>query len=535
MNHYFSVLDQAVLAVYFVCTMGIGVYFWRRSQSTEGFTAASRSLPGWVCGLSIFATYLSSISFLALPGKAFVADWNSFVFSLSLPLATWIAVQWFLPYYRRSGEVSAYANLEHRFGPWARTYAGTFYLLTQIARMGTVMYLMALPLNILLGWDLTTVILITGASVTAYAFVGGLVAVIWADALQAMVLIVGAVVCVIVMLAGLPEGPQQVFTIAAEHHKFSLGSFRLSTLESTFWVVLIYGLFINLQNFGIDQSYVQRYVASRSNREARKSVWLGGLIYVPVSALFFFIGTTLFAYYQTHPADMRDVKTIVARQALQQEGFFETDPSYEQALEDKQAVLTEADIGDKVFPHFIGAKLPQGLTGLLIAAVFAAAMSTVSTSLNSSATLIMTDFYQRYMVPKATERQRMRVLHGATVVWGILGTAIALCFTRVASALDTWWMLASIFSGGIVGLFLLGMISKQASNVGAAAGVCLGALVICWMVLSQQAWWPASMAHLKNPMHNYMTIVIGTLTILLTGLAVTWVAAVSKLLQGRAS
>jgi len=532
MNEYFGVLDQGVLAVYFVCTMGIGVFFWKRSRSTEGFTAASRSLPGWVCGLSIFATYLSSISFLALPGKAFVADWNSFVFSLSLPLATWIAVRWFLPYYRKSGEVSAYANLEHRFGPWARTYAGTFYLLTQIARMGTVMYLMALPMNILLGWDLTTVILITGLSVTVYAFVGGLVAVIWADALQAIVLTLGAVVCVIVLLAGLPEGPQQVFTLAAEHAKFSLGSFKPSVLESTFWVVLVYGLFINLQNFGIDQSYVQRYVASRSNKEARKSVWLGGLIYVPVSALFFFIGTSLFAYYHTHPTDLNEVKAIVARQTLQQDGLSETDSAYTTALEEKQATLTDTDIGDKVFPHFIGAKLPQGLTGLLIAAVFAAAMSTVSTSLNSSATLIMTDFYQRYMKPAASEKQRMRVLHSATIAWGILGTGIALCFTRVSSALDTWWMLASIFSGGIAGLFLLGMISKQANNAAAATGVCLGALVICWMVLSQQTWWPDSLAHLKNPMHNYMTIVVGTLTILVTGLCLT---LISKLVKGTSS
>lgn len=532
MNHYFGALDQAVLVVYFVCTMGIGVYFWRRSRSTEGFTAASRSLPGWVCGLSIFATYLSSISFLALPGKAFVTDWNAFVFSLSLPLATWVAVRWFLPYYRKSGEVSAYANLEHRFGPWARTYAGTFYLLTQIARMGTVMYLMALPMNILLGWDLTTVILITGVSVTAYAFVGGLVAVIWADALQAMVLTGGAVVCVIVLLCGLPEGPQQVFTLAAEHHKFGLGSFDVSVVESTFWVVLVYGLFINLQNFGIDQSYVQRYVASKSRREARKSVWLGGLIYVPVSALFFFIGTALFAYYHTHPSEMQEVKAIVAKEAVRQDGVGDTDATYAEALASKQASLTDEDIGDKVFPHFIGAKLPQGLTGLLIAAVFAAAMSTVSTSLNSSATLVMTDFYQRYFKPNATEIQRMRVLHGATVVWGILGTAIALCFTRVSSALDTWWMLASIFSGGIVGLFLLGMISKRATNAAAATGVCLCALVICWMVLSQQAWWPEALSDLRNPMHSYMTIVVGTLTILVTGLVLT---PLTRLLKGTSS
>ncbi|MCD6395511.1 MAG: sodium:solute symporter, partial [Planctomycetes bacterium] len=301
MQGYFSVIDWGVLAVYFVGTMSIGFYFYRRSRSTEGFTAAGRSLPGWVCGLSIFATYLSSISFLALPGKAYATNWNPFVFSLSLPIATWIAVHYFLPYYRASGEVSAYAHLEKRFGPWARGYVSLFYLLTQLARMGVVMYLIALSLYVLLDWDIYAIILIIGASVTLYAFVGGIVAVIWADALQAIVLMIGAGVCSLIMLFGMPQGPGQVFAIAAEHDKFSLGSFGMSLAAPTFWVVLVYGVVINLQNFGIDQSYIQRYIASKSDKEARKSIWLGGLLYVPVSALFFFIGTQLFAYYQTHP------------------------------------------------------------------------------------------------------------------------------------------------------------------------------------------------------------------------------------------
>ena len=207
MQNHFTGVDWAVLAAYFVGTMSIGVYFYSRSRSTEGFTAAGRSLPGWVCGLSIFATYLSSISFLALPGKAFVGNWNAFVFSLSLPIATWIAVRWFMPFYRRSGEVSAYAHLERRFGSWARVYASLFYLLTQIARMGAVMYLMALALSVPLNWDIRTIIVVTGVSVTVYTFVGGIVAVIWADALQALVLMVGAVVCVGGDALGAARGP----------------------------------------------------------------------------------------------------------------------------------------------------------------------------------------------------------------------------------------------------------------------------------------------------------------------------------------
>lgn len=486
MSHHFAPADWFVLAVYFVGTMSIGFYFWYRqkSRSMEGFTVASRALPGWVVGLSIFATYLSSISFLALPGKAFSANWNPFVFSLSLPIATWIAVVWFVPYYRKSGEISAYAHLEHRFGPWARVYASLFYLLTQIARMGAVMYLMALPLSVLLGWDIRTIILLTGVSVTVYSFIGGIVAVIWADAMQAMVLMLGAAVCIVVMLFDMPEGPGQVLSIAAEHNKFSLGSFGPSIADATFWVVLVYGLFINLQNFGIDQSYVQRYIASGSDGEARKSLWLGGLLYVPVSAVFFFIGTALFAFYTTHESDLQEVRRVVAVQHLNNKGILPDSVDYENRLTETAAELSDREIGDKVFPHFIGKHLPMGMTGLLIAAVFAAAMSTVSTSLNSSATLLMSDYYKRFFRPAATESQSMMVLYASTIVWGALGTGMAMMLVQLTeNVLDIWWELSSIFSGGILGLFLLGMVSRV-KNPAAVTGVIVGALVIAWMVFS---------------------------------------------------
>ena len=516
MGSHFSTIDWVVLAAYFAATMGVGFYFYRRTRSTEGFTAGGRSLPGWVCGLSIFGTYLSSISFLGLPGKAYAANWNPFVFSLSLPVATWAAVRYFLPYYRRTGEVSAYAHLEHRFGPWARIYAGVFYLLTQLARMGAVTYLMALPLSVMLGWDIRTIILITGVSVTLYTLVGGIVAVIWTDALQSVVLIGAAVVCAAVMLLGMPQGPGQIFSIASAHDKFSLGSFSLSVAEPTFWVVLIYGVTMNLQNFGIDQNFVQRYIVSRSDREARKSIWLGGLLYVPVSAVFFFIGTSLFAYYQAHPASLEDVRTAVAVQKLQTQGI---DPGM--AVNQAQFArtrdsLTTGEIGDKVFPYFIGAELPAGVTGLVVAGIFAAAMSTISASLNSSATLLMRDYYQRYINRAASERQLMRVLYGSTVIWGLLGTGVALLLIRVTSALDAWWTLSGIFGGGMLGLFLLGMISRRARNPAAIVSVILGILVICWMTLSKYLagrWEP-----LHSPLHAFLVPVLGTLTILLLGL-----------------
>ncbi len=531
MSTQFSSLDWIVLSLYFAGTMGIGFYFHNRSRSSEGFTAASRSLPGWVCGLSIFATYLSSISYLALPGKSYATNWNPFVFSLALPLATWIAVRKFLPLYRRSGEVSAYALLEHRFGAWARVYVSTFYLLMQIARMGVVMYLMALPIQVIFGWDIHTVILVTGVSVIVYAFVGGITAVIWADAIQAIVLMVGAVVCLFAIVLGMPQGPGQIFEIARNSDKFSLGSFEVSTVAvPTFWVVLFYGLFENLRNFGIDQSYVQRYIASSSDREARKSLWIGGLLYVPVSALFFFIGTALFAYYGTQPDEIQEVKYIVARQRLMQEDihpeYTQNDdgtrlfaPSYQARLDEKAQQLEAKDIGDRVFPYFIARHLPMGLTGLLVAAIFAAAMSTVSTSLNSSATLIMSDFYCRFIRREASDAQKMRVLHGSTIVWGIFGTGMALVLVRLTeSALDMWWMMAGILGGGMLGLFLLGVLTTRVRNTAALLATVFGTLVIAWMVISKTDYWPEAWSHLRSPFHAFMVSVVGSITIFLIGL-----------------
>jgi solute:Na+ symporter, SSS family len=484
---HFTTLDLIVLVGYFIGTLTLGFSFWRKSRTVSGFTAAEGSLPGWLIGLSILGTYVSSISFLALPGKAFASNWNSFVFSLSIPLAAWIGVRWFLPFYRHGGHISAYSHLEERFGKWARIYASACYLLTQVARIGVVTYLTALPMHVLLGWDIRLIILVTGLATTLYTFVGGIVGVIWTDAIQTVILMVGALVCAVLMLLGLPEGPGQVFTLAAEHQKFSLGSFALNLSEPTFWVVLVYGVVINLQNFGVDQNYVQRYHTSKSDAEARKSIWVGSLLYVPLSALFFFIGTALFAYYATHPEALPEVYRDPAR-------------------------------SDSVFPWFIVSVLPPGVTGLLVASIFAAAMSTISSSLNSTATIVLNDYYLRFFRPDAEEKPKMRMLYGTTIIMGVLGTGIALAMINVRSALDTWWTLAGIFGGGMLGLFLLGFLARSAGKAAGLTAVSIGVLVILWMSLSPK--WGGALAAWRSPFHSFLTIVFGTAALLLAGLLV---------------
>lgn len=514
----FGAVDWAVLVAYFVGILWLGLAFWRRNNSSEEFTAAGRSLPGWLCGLSIFATFLSSISYLALPGKAFVDNWNAFMFSVALPPAAFIAVRYFVPLYRKSGEVSAYSLLETRFGLWARLCASCFYLLYQIARIGVVMYLMALPMAVLFGWDIRTLIVVTGVIVTAYSFVGGIVAVIWADAVQAVVLLAGALLALWVILSGLPDGPSQAFQIAGDAGKFSLGDLSWSVSESTVWVVFAFGIFDNLRNFGVDQSYVQRYIAAKTNRDAARSVWVGALLYVPVSALFLFIGSSLFAYYSTHEAELLDVRRIVADQRIMQAGGDPESPDNVFERDRIAAELTNKDLGDRVFPHFIASHLPTGVRGLLIAAIFAAAMSTVSTSLNSSATLVMSDFFKRLFRPDAADGDCLWVLRLSTIAWGAFGTLMALALVRVTeSALDIWWLLSGVLGAIIVGLFLLGLLASNANGYQAVAPLIVAMLVVAYMAVSKSAYWPESLKAYESPFHPTLAIVVGPIVMVALG------------------
>jgi SSS family solute:Na+ symporter len=481
-----TILD---LIVFIVLTFGnviFGASFFFKNKTSDQFTSGGGKLPAWIVGMSIFATFVSSISFLALPGKAYMSNWNAFVFSLSIPFASILAVKFFVPLYRRLGSISAYNYLEIRFGAWARIYASTCYILTQLMRTGAILLLLALPLNALFGWNIKSIIIVTGIAVTIYSMLGGIKAVIWTDAIQGIVLITGAVVCAGILTFSMPEGPGQIFKIAAASHKFSLGEFGPSFRDSTFWVVLIYGLFINLQNYGIDQNYVQRYMTTSSLKEAKSSALFGSLLYIPVSLVFFYIGTSLYAYY-TANADLLP------------------------------AELKIPEAGDKVFPYFIVNNLPAGITGLLIASIFAAGMSTVSTSINSTATIILSDYYKRYINKDATEKSLMKVLYSASLIFGCLGIAVALALVGVESILDAWWALASIFSGGMLGLFLLGYLSDKVRNIDAVIGVIVGVLIIVWMSLSPVYFTEGTLLKFRSPFHSNLTIVLGTLAISLTG------------------
>jgi SSS family solute:Na+ symporter len=503
-------VDITIIVLYLLAMIGIGFYFSRKNKNADQFTKASGHIPGWALGLSFYATFLSSNTFLGVPGKAFGSNWNSYVFSLSMPLAAWVAAKYFVPFYRKSGEISAYTHLEHRFGPWARTYTMACFVLTQLARMGSIFFGIALTIEALTGIDMRTIMVVSGFCIITYTLLGGMEAVIWTEVVQAVIKTIGATAVLWLVISRMENGISDVFVIGKTNGKFSLGSFTLTDWStSTFWVVLLYGFFINLNNFGVDQNYVQRYHAARSEKEASHSIWLCVYWYLPVSLVFFFIGSALFAYFDQHPELIQHVKEQVA--------LAKNIPVNE---------LSPADYGDKVLPHFMVTSVPHGLLGLIIAAILSAAMSTISSGMNSSATVFLKDIYQPYIDKNITPRREMMVLYVSTATMGILAIIAGIAMIGVDSILDLWWKLAGIFSGGMLGLVLLGMLSRTAGNFEAKLATVIGAIVILWMTFSDRL--PDSLAAIRNPLHINMIIVVGTLSIFLAG------ALISRLRRQRA-
>lgn len=507
------------LVVIFLSLIGIVVFgstFVRKNRTSSDFMIAKNSVPGWVIGMSYLGTYLSSNTFIGVVGIAFGLNWNYFVFSLAIPVAILICAKYFVPFYRKGGEISAYSHMEKRFGPWARIYCVVCYLLIQFSRIATITFGVALALNGLTGWSISSIIIVSGVLITLYTVMGGIKAVIWTEVIQSVIMFLGALILLLVILWKIPGGAENAFKIASENSKFSLGSFKLSFAESTFWVVFLYGLFMNIKAFGFDQTYVQRYHTAKTDKAARKSLWVGGMLYVPISALFFFIGSMLFSYYQSQPQLMNDLKQRAAYSLLNEQVKVDDNATFEFQVESKAASMTVPDVADQALPHFMGSGLPIGVAGFIIAAIIAAAMSTLSVCLNSSSTIIYEDIYKRYIRPNPTEKSSMIVLRGGTIFVGAVGTIISLSMIGVQSILAVWWQLTGIFGGAMLGLFLLGFIVRKADKVTAIIAVSIGVLTILWITFSSK------LPHfLQSPFHTYMSVVISTLSMFIVGLVIS--------------
>jgi len=276
-------------------------------------------------------------------------------------------------------------------------------------------------------WNIATVIIVIGLITIVYTLLGGMEAVIWTDVMQSVIMIVGILFCAVSLSISVFSEPESLIQAAIDNHKFSFGSmkFTLASQEHLFdrtvWVMIIYGITEALRSLLADQNYVQKYCSVPSERDAKRSVWIAMLIYIPLTAIFLYIGTALFAFYSPGGHELGEGITK----------------------------------GEQIFPYYIATQVPAGLKGLIIAAIIAAAMSTVDSALNCSATVLLLDFYKRYLNPNIAEGASVRFLRLATVVWGVLGTGAALLMIRAKSILDVWWQISGIFGGALLGLFLL--------------------------------------------------------------------------------
>lgn len=445
MNYGLNSIDIVIILVYGLLLLGMGIYFFRKSKTSEHFMVAGRTIPAWAAGIAVMSTYTSSISYIAVPGKAFDDNWHPLIFALTAIPVAWFVTKFVIPHYRKNKIISVYSYLENRIGSWGRIYAAFSFLLFMIGRIAIILYLSSLLLSSFVDADIGTIIIIVGIITIIYTLMGGMEAVIWTDVLQSVIMIGGILFVGYLLTTAVFVAPENLIQNALEKNKFSLGDINFSFSDRTVWVMIIYGITENVRNLVADQNYTQKYSTVGTEKEAKKSVWVAMLIYLPLTAIFLFIGTALFAFYG---GEVHILNESITR-------------------------------GDEVFPYFIATELPAGIKGVLIAAIMAASMSTVDSALNSSATVFYIDFYKKYVVP-VDSGNSLNILRGSTVIWGILGIGFALLMINAKSALDVWWQISGIFGGGILGLFLLALYHVKISRIQGILSVAFSIIIIVW-------------------------------------------------------
>jgi len=443
---HFQPLDYIVLGAYLLALVAIGFYIAPREKSTEDFFLAGRRVPWWAAGLSIFGTQLSAITFLSIPATVFATDWVPFLANMCIVLVAPVVVYFYLPFFRRLNVTTAYEYLERRFNLAVRLFGSVSFILYQLGRMGIVVLLPALALSAVSGIGVTASILIMGVLATFYTVLGGIEAVIWTDVLQVLVLMGGAVLCLGVMAAETTGGLTGLVAQGAADGKFHLVNWTWDYTSMALWVVVLGNFLGVLVPYTTDQAVVQRYLTTRDERTAARSIWANALLSVPSSILFFGLGTALYVFYKSHPGLL--------------------DPGLQ---------------NDAIFASFIARELPAGVSGLVIAGVFAAAMSTLDSSMNSIATALVTDFYRRFR-PGADDRLCLKLARWLTGLLGALGTGAALLLAGL-NIRYLWFFFTSmlgLLGGALAGVFALGIFTRRANGpgalVGGAAGIAASAL-----------------------------------------------------------
>jgi SSS family transporter len=460
-----TLLDLLIVLAYGGAVVALGFWFSRGPQTVENYFLGERSLPCWAVLFSTVATETSTVTFLSIPGMAYAAggDLRFLQIAFGYMLGRWLAAGWLLPLYFQGEPYTSYEVLERRFGKPARRLASLLFLITRNLSDGLRLFLTALVLQLALGIDLPQCVLLMSAVTVLYTFCGGVRSVIWNDCIQLAIYLLGAVVALGVIVERLPQGAEQFWEFARAEGKlrvldadFSWASFAKPTM--TLWAGLIGGAFLTAATHGTDQLMVQRFLAARSLRSARIALVLSGAMVCLQFALFLLIGVGLAAFYRQFPPDT--------------------------PLGDRA--------NDRVFAHFVVHQMGPGLVGLTLAAVFAAAMSTLASSLNSSATAFVTDLLVPLAPRRLDEAQRLRAGKLATLFFGALQAGIALssyAFGTDESTVNQVLKIAGFATGPTLGLYLLGVLTRVGQTA-ALAGLVLGAALLAWIALATPLAWP---------------------------------------------
>ncbi len=437
----FNILDYAVLCAYLALMVGVGVYFARRETSTEEFFLAGRKIPWWAAGLSIFGTQLSAITFMAIPATAYGSDWRRFVGHITLLPIFVVVIFCFLPFFRRLDITTAYEYLEARFSLLLRLAGSVLFILFQLGRMAIVVLLPAIALSAVTGINVYLCITLMGILATVYTTLGGISAVIWTDVLQVIVLIGGAVLCFVTAISSV-GGFGVAVDIADSAGKLHMLDWRWSLSDLVAWVLIVGFLFTNLVPYTTDQTVIQRYLTTRDEKQAARSLWLNLVITIPTGLLFYGLGTALFAYYEVH---------VVARAML-------------------------PDQADQLVPWFVVTHLPSGVAGLVIAGVFAAAMSSLDSSMNSISTVVVNDFVRRLRT-NGEPGNSMQLARWLTGGLGAVGTvsAMLLAAYEFRFLFDFFQKIIGLFGGSLSGVFVLAVFTRRSNEIGAAVGLLAGA------------------------------------------------------------
>ena len=430
-------VNIAVFIAYLVGMTGMGVWFARRNRTADDYFRGGGKLPWWAVSLSIYATMFSSITFLSVPAMVYHTDMRYFSLSFGIILLAPVVVKWYLPFFRRLNLTSAYEYLEVRFNLACRLFASAAFILFMIARTAIVTYLPAVALSAVVGIDVNWAIVAVVAVTIFYCTLGGVEAVVWSDFVQSVILIGGTLVMFAFLVFGTDGGLSGFVAKGLEAGRFRTFDFAFDWTQPCFWVVLAGGIVANLASYTSDQCVVQRYMTTRDEKGAAKSILFNGALSFVNNIVFFLLGVALYTFVTSHP------------------GF-----------------LPEAVKGDAVFPYFIGFGLPPGVSGLLLAAVAAATMSTLSANLNAAASAFTTDFYKR-LSRKATDASLLRCGKVCTVAVGLAGGGFALVLANmdIGASDGGCQRFLGVLTGGLGCLFFMGIFMKRVNAAGATVGL----------------------------------------------------------------